>query len=254
MDFFCNINVGDIGICTEKTEEADFYFENTSRFGDGFVCFTSGEGELVLSNEPPIKVKKGSFIRFSKGDCYEFHMSGPCSYITSELDTLTYSDTFPRVVECADNEISFLRRICERFEEKDRLCVVETRILLMRFLVGLDDKVYSAMKQVDHTINTAIEYIHQNYNRNFTVDELADYCHISASYLMQSFKNAKNISIMAYRETLRVKSAKEMLMSGAFRIKEIADLLGYCDVYHFTKRFKDSTGKTPAAYAKRLYE
>ena len=71
---------------------------------------------------------------------------------------------------------------------------------------------------------------------------------------MQSFKNSQGVSIMDYREKLRIRSAKDMLKSNAFRIKEIASALGYCDVYHFSKRFKSATGKTPANYLKSRFE
>ena len=253
MDFFCNINVGSISICAEKKEETDFNFVNPARFGDGFVCFISGEGELILGNEQPVKICPGTFVRFNKGDAYEFHINGPCSYITSEME-LSYSDIFPRTLILADNEISILRRICARFAEKDRMSVVETRIMILRLLASIDEKIYAEKTLMNKMIDRALDFLHRNYSRNFTIDEMSEECNVSASYLMQCFKQTEGMRIMSYREKLRIKSAKDMLKSGEFKIKEIADLLGYCDIYHFSKKFKEATGKSPAYYKKNPFE
>ena len=45
-----------------------------------------------------------------------------------------------------------------------------------------------------------------------------------------------------------VSSAKEMLKSGMFTIKEISEELGYCDVSHFSKTFSRTCGVTPGKY------
>ena len=253
MEYFCDVNVGYISVCVEKTEQTDFDFVNTSRFGDGFVCFTSGSGKLIFNGQSPLEIAKGTFVRFNRGDSYEFHVNGPCSYITSEME-LKYGENFPRLTQCTDNEIDYLRRICDRFKEKDRLCLIETKIMILRFLAGLDQKNYGNSSQTDYVLNFALDYLHRNYNKNFTIEEMASECHLSPSYLMQSFKNSQGVSIMEYRERLRIRNAKDMLKSNAFRIKEIASALGYCDVYHFSKRFKSATGKTPANYIKSHFE
>jgi YesN/AraC family two-component response regulator len=53
---------------------------------------------------------------------------------------------------------------------------------------------------------------------------------------------------MQYREHLRIERAKAMISSGEFKLKEISDSLGYYDIYHFSKRFKEATGIAPGAY------
>ena len=58
--------------------------------------------------------------------------------------------------------------------------------------------------------------------------------------------------ITKYRENLRVREAKNMLRSGLFSNMEIAEKLGYCDVYHFCKNFKLATGVSPGKYKKSL--
>ena len=56
------------------------------------------------------------------------------------------------------------------------------------------------------------------------------------------------MTITDYRDNLRISSAKEMLKSGMFTIKEISEELGYCDVSHFSKTFSRTCGVTPGKY------
>ena len=58
------------------------------------------------------------------------------------------------------------------------------------------------------------------------------------------------MTLTEYREGLRIEEAKKMLSHLGLAPKEVAYELGYSDVYHFTKVFKESVGTTPAKYAK----
>lgn len=53
---------------------------------------------------------------------------------------------------------------------------------------------------------------------------------------------------MQYRENVRIHWAKRFLLSDLFSLPEIAEKLGYYDIYHFGKSFKKQTQLSPGKY------
>lgn len=55
-----------------------------------------------------------------------------------------------------------------------------------------------------------------------------------------------------YQKRRRLESACAAIYHGESSLKEIADQLGFCDVFHFSKAFKQEIGFTPSDYRRRV--
>lgn len=55
-----------------------------------------------------------------------------------------------------------------------------------------------------------------------------------------------------YQKRRRLESACAAIYHGDRTLKEIADELGFCDVFHFSKAFKQVMGTTPSEYRERV--
>jgi AraC-like DNA-binding protein len=55
-----------------------------------------------------------------------------------------------------------------------------------------------------------------------------------------------------YRKRRRLDWACAAIYQGGHTIKQIADELGFCDVFHFSKAFKQIVGTTPSEYRRRV--
>lgn len=55
-----------------------------------------------------------------------------------------------------------------------------------------------------------------------------------------------------YQKRRRLESACAAIYHGERTLKEIADELGFCDVFHFSKAFKQVVGATPSEYRERV--
>jgi AraC-like DNA-binding protein len=250
MQYFCDVRIGDIGIVAKKEEKNGFFFHNPARFTSGFVCFLSGEGEINIEGVGSFPITAGSFIRYEAGDRYTIDVPTPCAYIVSDMEIeLRMPEPFPCAATCTAGEIALLERLLWVFNEQGEYCYVESRILALRFFSELARRLRAHIGPYSERVNAALAYIHKRYNENFTLEELALACNISPSYLRSCFCRELGEPIMQYRERVRIGRAKTMLRSGEFRIKEIAAMLGYCDVYHFSRAFKRETGMPPGRYA-----
>lgn len=77
---------------------------------------------------------------------------------------------------------------------------------------------------------------------------LAASVHMSLSTLRRRFRAAVGASLHDYRLECRAAQARRLLGETDRPIKAIAEQLGYCDVFYFTRQFKQLSGTTPAAY------
>ena len=97
-------------------------------------------------------------------------------------------------------------------------------------------------------IRPALEYIANNYNQNIKNDVLANLCNLSTVYFRKLFTEIMGNSPISYVHELRIKKAKEMLKSDYGSITDIAESLGYLNIYDFSRTFKKYTGVSPSKY------
>ena len=100
-------------------------------------------------------------------------------------------------------------------------------------------------------IEKAIEFIQANYMRELSIDDVAASVFLSSGYLGIIFKEETGYTILEYITYVRMQKAGEMLRSHSeWKVKDVAEQLGYNNVQSFIRFFKKYYGQTPAAYRK----
>ncbi len=94
----------------------------------------------------------------------------------------------------------------------------------------------------------AFAFLQENYNKSVSTEKLAGLCHLSESQLRRLFRRLTGTSPIAYKNELVLNSAKRLLKYGDLGIGEIADSLGFYDIYAFSHFFSASVGISPSEY------
>lgn len=101
-------------------------------------------------------------------------------------------------------------------------------------------------------VENTIEYIKQNINRPISLCELANKQNLSTQQLSRIFKKQVGITPMNFYIRLKMNKAKDLLLTTDSLVKEIANRLGYDDVYYFSRLFKKYNLMSPEQYKKEV--
>jgi AraC family transcriptional regulator of arabinose operon len=94
----------------------------------------------------------------------------------------------------------------------------------------------------------AVEYIKENYNKNISVESIADMLGIERSYLSRLFKTYKNKSTQNYIIDYRIQRAKKMFEEEDLNVSQVCTAVGYTNIYCFSRIFKSRVGMSPKEY------
>lgn len=106
---------------------------------------------------------------------------------------------------------------------------------------------------VSKATTLCIEYIYTHIYDRITVEDLAEYTKLSASYLSRLFKKELGISISDYIREKKIAKAQNLLKYSDFSMTEIANYLSFSSQSHFIQTFEKLVGITPKKYRDRYY-
>jgi transcriptional regulator GlxA family with amidase domain len=114
--------------------------------------------------------------------------------------------------------------------------------------------VADAMIQSDgHAIiERARRWINQRLDQDWSMAELAQYCHTSQRTLLRRFHAVLGVNPTQYTQQLRVERAKALLESTRLSLEAVTSRCGYEDVSTFSKVFKRWAQVSPREYRSRF--
>lgn len=96
-----------------------------------------------------------------------------------------------------------------------------------------------------------IAYLKEHCHEKITSTVLEKNFHHNFDYMNRRFKETTGYTIFAFLEKYRIEKGKQLLDSKQFTITEIAESLGFCNSFYFSKVFKKHEHITPSEYRKR---
>ena len=106
-----------------------------------------------------------------------------------------------------------------------------------------------AEQKIPATLKAALDYILKNSITVNDTGEIADYCHISVSYLCRMFKTYLGVTPVEYINSHKLARARYLLKNG-MNVTEACFASGFNSYNYFIHVFKKNVGQTPGEYKK----
>lgn len=103
----------------------------------------------------------------------------------------------------------------------------------------------------DTKAGTMLRYLHEHYQENFSLSNMADTLNLSRGECSRYFHRSMGITISEYLLQYRLSISMQMLRQETWSITEIAMAVGFSSHSSYTEKFRKQTGMTPREYRKR---
>ena len=233
--------------------------------GHGFLDATEEDG--VTTHRYEIQAGQGFLICPGLINTYFADETDPWKYVWVEFDGLHASESLRYAGLTAAQPIYRADSDVQSAEVRDRmLYIADHKDASALHLIGYLYLFVDALVQTSSTrlsaqgnqlkdfyIQEAVNYIEQNYQRNLTVEEVADACRLNRSYFSKVFRDTMGESPQGFLLHYRMARAAQLLTESRLPISTISAMVSYPNQLHFSRAFKNVYGISPRDYrAKHL--
>ncbi|MBI1770655.1 MAG: helix-turn-helix transcriptional regulator [Bacteroidetes bacterium] len=106
----------------------------------------------------------------------------------------------------------------------------------------------STRSELVKRILLSTDYIHEFYNQQLTLGELANTSCLSKFHFLRLFKIATGQTPHQFITKVRIEKSKELLNNSNEEIKQIADIVGFSDSSSFSRAFHQHVGAYPSQF------
>ena len=134
-------------------------------------------------------------------------------------------------------------------EEPYRVLQIRSIVLNVMYLLC---KGYSKAETSSHHSTThikkVIEYIRASYDKDFSLEDVANFTGMHKSYISREFHKYTGYSFVEYVSKTRCTMACQLLLNEKLSILEIGHKCGFHNMSYFAKCFKKYIGMLPSVY------
>ena len=109
-----------------------------------------------------------------------------------------------------------------------------------------DQPEWNGVKQ--ELANSVKGIIDENYEKDFSLQEIADKLHINKFYMLRAFEEVMGDTPLAYCNRVRCEKAGELMVQPELTMSYISMAVGFNSNSYFSRVFKKVTGYTPSEF------
>lgn len=121
---------------------------------------------------------------------------------------------------------------------------------LLGYMVSVEKQKNFTGKRVERIIRDACFVMRENIGAEIDFKKYAKDQNIGYSYFRKMFKQYTGIAPVQYHLDLKIRRARDLLVSSELSIKEIAYHVGFHSIHYFSRCFKKKTGTAPSEIRK----
>ena len=235
-----------IEVCQVYGEEYQFIIKNRR--------FLAKKGDIVFVPAGELH-QLGSYSTSASIRIYQFHEKVLCNlvkdlhcianHITLEqMQQLGVVDEIDAVMDEIYNEYQYQKPESRSMIQADfiRLCS-----LLLRYFKTEQMREKNDLGKLS-LVQTACQYIAQNYTNDISLQDLAKATNYSCSYISSIFADVAGVTFKEYLETYRINKVIACISETGCSYANAASQCGFNSIRTFNNAFKRVTGTTPSGF------
>lgn len=233
---------GDYQLLYISEGKAHFFFNGKER--------VITKGNMILFR--PYETQMYYYYASEKPEAYWVHFTGYDVerildyYKMPKGENVFFTGTSPDYQWLFRQMIQELQLLRVNYEELSSMMLRHIFVMINRYL----QEGQSASSDVINEIERATHYFNENYNKQISIEQYAESCHMTSCWFINNFKKITKMTPMQYIVSLRINNAINLIENTDYNISEIANAVGYENSLYFSRLFRKYTGMSPSEYRK----
>lgn len=240
------------------TTDTTWFGENICSPYSRLYYVESGEGVLEYSNKKVI-MRPGFIYLIPAGLLYNYRCDNSISKLFFHVNIFKPSgyDLIAGTGQCLTLPISLekVRYLTHLYYSKNYM----DAFLLKNEIYGVLIEMLNSLSYLDlsnmdfsEPIQQTISFIRNNLSLKLNTAMISKSLYISESTLAKKFKSETGVSIGKYTDDMIFFKAENLLQKTTLPIKQISDILGFCDQFYFSRRFRQRYRESPSEYRNKV--
>jgi two-component system response regulator YesN len=124
---------------------------------------------------------------------------------------------------------------------------------MRRYFRDLAERIFATRQEEDgpnshYIVRKINEYVKANLHGDLSLTALADYVHLSPSYLSRLYRRITGVALTDYINEVRLEKAMALLDDRRMKVRKVAETVGYQSSLSFIRFFKKHMHLTPQMY------